>query len=139
MKILLEFLGTILVVRNMKYKVRCKICGEVFDTLEEGEFHAEHFHEDQETILEFIEELKSDLEGFKHFEKKDYPFLYYKEHPNPVVYDSKRKKFYTVKDLKEILAHPYSVTILTLLKYLEFKNRADLKHQSEKTLEKLAR
>ena len=122
----------------MKYKIRCSVCGQTFEDLEEAEFHAEHEH-GEEVTLEFIEELKFDLEGFKHFEKKDYPFLYYKEHPNPVVYDSKTKKFYTSKDLREILSHPYSVTILTLLKYLEFKNRTDLKHQSEKTLEKLAK
>ena len=122
----------------MKYKIRCSVCGQTFEDLEEAEFHAEHEH-GEEVTLEFIEELKFDLEGFKHFEKKDYPFLYYKEHPNPVVYDSKTKKFYTSKDLREILSHPYSVTILTLLKYLEFKRRPDLKHEDEKTLVKLAR
>jgi len=121
----------------MKYVVRCSVCGQTFDNLEEAEYHAEHEHS-EEVTLEFIEQLSQELEDFKKFECKDYPYFYFKENP-PTVYDSKTKKFYTVKDLKEIFAHPYSVTILTLLKYLEFKRRLDLKHENEKTLEKLAR
>jgi len=125
-------------------KIICRKCGAIYDSLSEWESVCRDKHDwrnwsgDKYELVEHIEEILVP-ESFRLYNFRDYPFAIPEKEDKPIVYDVRRGVYYKYpEDLEEIIKHPYSTLLLTILRYLAFRTRDDMKNKSREEILKLA-